>query len=154
MLSICSLGCSISPLIMYATFFRPPPPLHRSPPPPSPPPSSSSSGALTASLSLHAGCHARLSALLSDHAVSLGRYHRRATVLSATAEVPPLSLPSSSEKNPHAARREWRVFVCVVNDDLLCVMVFSDQSRGSRIDNLAIYDRSICYRWTAQVESG
>ena len=46
------------------------------------------------------------------------------------------------------------VFVCVVNDDLLCVMVFSDQSRGSRTENPANYDRSICYRWTVQVESG
>ena len=46
------------------------------------------------------------------------------------------------------------VFVCVVNDDLLYVMVFSDQSRGSRTEVAANYGRSICYRWTAQVELG
>ena len=43
---------------------------------------------------------------------------------------------------------------CVVIDDLLCQIVFIKQSRGSRIDNPANYDLSICYRWTAQVESG
>ena len=43
---------------------------------------------------------------------------------------------------------------CVVIDDLLCQIVFFEQPRGSRIDNPANYDRSICFRWSAQVESG
>ena len=43
---------------------------------------------------------------------------------------------------------------CVVIDDLLCPIVFFDHSRGSRIENPANYDRSICFRWTTQVESG
>ena len=46
------------------------------------------------------------------------------------------------------------VFVCVVNDDLLCVMVFSDKPRRVSSQVPANYYRSIGYRWTAQVESG